>query len=95
MGVQGALCPEFSGLAEGGVFLGKAVQREKRAWVLPGVVRALGGALQGKLQIRCPSPMVRPLLPVTHLGLSFRLGFSWQLARSCPRAVNMITGLSN
>lgn len=29
MGVQGASCPYFPGLAEGGVFLGKAVREEE------------------------------------------------------------------
>lgn len=52
VGVQGVLCPYFPGLAEGGVFLGKAVQRGRgpgcslvleELWVLS----VLG--LQGKL----------------------------------------------
>lgn len=36
------MCPYFPRLAEGGVFLGKAVQRGRRARVLTGVRRALG-----------------------------------------------------
>lgn len=37
------MCPYFPELTEGGVFLGKAVQRGRRAWVFIGASRALGG----------------------------------------------------